>query len=59
MRYIRADILQVNSTSWRTYISEIDQFVSASSQSEAKEKTHRLVEETTGLKDFRMLWVPC
>lgn len=59
MRYVRADIQQVNRSEWRGYIEEFHVFFHGVSQDETKETAHRIIEETTGLNEFQIIWNRC
>lgn len=59
MRYVRADIQQVNRSEWRGYIEELHILFDGQTQSEAKETAHRIIEETMGLNEFQIIWNQC
>lgn len=56
-RWIRADIQKVTSSDWRGFFPDYEQFFAGSTEDEAKEEARRILEETTGLKDFRIVWL--
>lgn len=59
MRYIRADIQQVNRSEWRGYVEEFHLFFSGTTKALAEQDCREGIETTEGLSEYAIIWVTC
>lgn len=59
MRYVRADIQQVNRSEWRGYVEEFHLFFSGTTKAQAETACHEGIEATEGLSEFQIIWTRC
>ncbi|QDK01323.1 hypothetical protein SEA_WATERT_53 [Microbacterium phage WaterT] len=59
MRYIRADIQQVNRSEWRGYIEEFHIFFEGTTKALAETAAREALEATEGLTSYEVIWVRC
>lgn len=59
MRYIRADIAQVNRSEWRGYVEEFHLFFSGTTKAQAEQACREGITETEGLSEFEVIWLRC
>lgn len=57
--WYHADIRRISTGLWRGYVSELDQFVTGGNRPGVQEEARRIIEETTGYKDFQVVWNEC
>lgn len=56
MRYYRADIQNVNRYYWRVFIRDLELTAEGAFEADVKEEARQIIEETTGEKEFEILW---
>lgn len=59
MRWIHADIQQVNRSEWRGYVEEFHLFFEGTTKALAETACREGIEETEGLSDFEIIWSRC
>lgn len=59
MRYVRADLQQVNRSEWRGYVGEFNLFFQGTTKAQAETACREGIEETEGLSDFEIIWSRC
>lgn len=59
MRYLRADIQKVGRSEWLGFIHDLEEFFTGTTEYLARETAHRIIEETTGLNEFQIIWNRC
>lgn len=57
--WYHADIRRISTAHWRGYVAELDQLVSSGNRPGVQEEARRIIEETTGDKDFQVVWNEC
>lgn len=59
MRYIRADIQQVNRSEWRGYVEEFHLFFEGTTKALAEQSCREAIESSEGLTSFEIIWLRC
>lgn len=59
MRYVRADIQQINRSEWRGYVEEFHLFFEGTTKALAQQTCREGIEATEGLTSFEIVWVMC
>lgn len=59
MRWIHADIQQVNRSEWRGYVEEFHLFFSGTTKALAETACREGIESTEGLSEFQVIWNRC
>lgn len=59
MRYVRADIQQVNRSEWRGYVEEFHLFFEGTTKAQAETACREGIEKTEGLSEFQVIWNRC
>jgi hypothetical protein len=59
MRWIHADIQQVNRSEWRGYVEEFHLFFQGTTKALAETAALNALEETEGLSEFQVIWNRC
>lgn len=59
MMWYHADLQRVNRNEWLGFIGELESFFRGSDRKSAQEEARRIIEETTGDKDFQVVWNEC
>lgn len=59
MRYVRADIQQVNRSEWRGYVEEFHLFFEGTTKALAETACREGIESTEGLSEFQVIWNRC
>lgn len=59
MRYVRADLQQVNRSEWRGYVEEFHLFFAGTSKNDAEIACLEAIESTEGLSEFQVIWNRC
>lgn len=59
MRYIRADLQQVNRSEWRGYVEEFHLFFSGTTRPQAESNCREAIERETGAVEFSVIFLLC
>lgn len=59
MRWVRADIQQVNRSEWRGYVEEFHLFFSGTTKALAEQECREAIMQSEGLSEFEVIWVRC
>lgn len=59
MRWVHADIQQVNRSEWRGYVEEFHLFFQGTTKALAETACREGIEETEGLSEFQVIWNRC
>lgn len=59
MRWIHADIQQVNRSEWRGYVEEFHLFFQGTTKTLAETACREGIEATEGLSEFQVIWNRC
>lgn len=59
MRYVRADIQQINRSEWRGYVEEFHLFFQGTTKALAETACREAIEATEGLSEFQVIWNRC
>lgn len=58
-RWYHTDLSRVSVGDWRGYVVEIEQFVHGINRADVQEEARRIIEETTGDNDPKIVWNEC
>lgn len=59
MVWYHADIQKVARSEWLGFITELEMFFTGTTAYLAKESARRIIEETTGVNNPRVIWNEC
>lgn len=59
MRWVRADIAQINRSEWRGYVEEFHLFFSGTTKALAEQNCREAINQEQGLSEFQIIWTRC